>query len=304
MSWNVNTACNFRCTYCTQRFKEDRGRWARDTERFLAAFARLPGKWEFKLSGGEPFVHPTLLEIVDGVTKLGHRISVVTNFSAKEERLEAFVRAARGRLGILSASLHLEYVDDIAAFADKAVRISALMLARAIAVPELPRPSLCVTTVATRAALPRLQALAALFTERGIPFKVQPEKEEGFVATYSPAERELLLALGGHNDTGAIEHEFAGRACWAGRFYLVVDDQGEAYRCYPARRSFLTLEKRSLVSLGTGRVPSDRELRRGRIGNVLDPSFDILESALPCAYARCYCTVPIARNMMLKGPLS
>ena len=95
VSWNVNTACNFRCTYCTQRFKEDRGRWARDTERFLAAFARLPGKWEFKLSGGEPFVHPTLLEIVDGLTKLGHRISVVTNFSAKEERLEAFVRAAR-----------------------------------------------------------------------------------------------------------------------------------------------------------------------------------------------------------------
>jgi hypothetical protein len=46
VSWNINTSCNYRCTYCTQRFKDDRGRWSRDTPRFLEAFARLPdGSW-------------------------------------------------------------------------------------------------------------------------------------------------------------------------------------------------------------------------------------------------------------------
>ena len=90
ISWNVNTACNYRCTYCTQRFKEDRGRWARDTPRFLEAFGRhLEGRWEIKLSGGEPFVHPTLLELVRGIVSLGHRLSVVTNFSASEGKLWA-----------------------------------------------------------------------------------------------------------------------------------------------------------------------------------------------------------------------
>ena len=57
ISWNMNTSCNYRCGYCTQRFLDDRGRWASDLPRFLAAFARLPGAWEIKLSGGEPFVH-------------------------------------------------------------------------------------------------------------------------------------------------------------------------------------------------------------------------------------------------------
>ena len=58
ISWNMNTSCNYRCGYCTQRFLDDRGRWASDLPRFLAAFARLPGAWEIKLSGGEPFVQP------------------------------------------------------------------------------------------------------------------------------------------------------------------------------------------------------------------------------------------------------
>ena len=51
-SWNMNTTCNYRCSYCTQRFVDDRGQWARDLPRFIAAFAALPGDWEIKLSGG------------------------------------------------------------------------------------------------------------------------------------------------------------------------------------------------------------------------------------------------------------
>src|SRR5690606_36094546 len=61
ISWNMNTSCNYRCSYCTQRFLDHRGRWARDLPRFMAAFAELPGAWEIKLSGGEPFVHPNFL---------------------------------------------------------------------------------------------------------------------------------------------------------------------------------------------------------------------------------------------------
>src|SRR5262249_56899514 len=100
ISWNINTACNYRCSYCTQRFMDDRGRSSRDTPRFLAAFARLPGRWEVKISGGEPFVHPTLLEIVAGLAGLGHRVSMVSNFSAGQGKPPALLGppAARGRV--------------------------------------------------------------------------------------------------------------------------------------------------------------------------------------------------------------
>lgn len=273
VSWNINTACNYRCSYCTQRFKEDRGRWSRDTPRFLAAFARLPGRWEIKLSGGEPFVHPTLTEITAGLASLGHRISVVTNFSASRDRLLAFADAAAGRAGVFSASLHLEYVDDIRPFLEKARWLAAELTARAP--PDLPAPHLCVTSVATRAALPRLHFIAELFADAGITFKAQPEKQDRDVIAYTPAESEALISLGGHNRTGRITHRYEGLPCWSGARYFILDDLGQAYRCYPARR-----------------------YRIERMGDFLAPDFHLADAPTPCLYKACTCTVPISRKMM------
>lgn len=277
ISWNMNTTCNYRCTYCTQRFKDDRGRWSRDTPRFLDAFARLPGRWEIKISGGEPFVHPTLLEIVSGLASQDHRVSIVTNFHASREELEAFADAARGRVGIFSCSLHLEYVEDVAAFAEKAAWLERVLLDRADA--SLPRPSVCVTTVATPSSLDRLHDLAGLFT---VAFKVQPEKQpDGRILDYDDRGRRVLMSFGGHNATGELVHDMRGRPCWAGARYFILDDLGVAWRCYPARRA-----------------------KNERLGDFLDPSFRLGETATECMYAACNCTVPIARGMMPLGSVT
>lgn len=270
VSWNINTACNYRCSYCTQRFKEDRGRWSRDTPAFLAAFARLPGRWEIKLSGGEPFVHPTLNEIVAGLAAQGHRISVVTNFSATRDKLLAFADAARGRVGVFSCSLHLEYVDDVEGYRDKLDWMQHELDARHDS--SLPRPTVNVTTVATRDVLPRLDALAGVF---GARFKVQPEKQDRDVVDYDVEARALLLKHGGHNLTGEIVHRYEGRPCWSGARYFILDDAGEAFRCYPARR-----------------------YKVERMGSFLEPAFTLAREPSPCRYATCNCTVPIARGMM------
>ncbi len=276
VSWNINTACNYSCSYCTQRFKEDRGRWSRDTPRFLAAFARLPGRWEVKISGGEPFVHPTLEEIVAGLARLGHRISIVTNFSATREKLIAFVEAAAGRVGVFSASLHLEYVSSgeaVDAFIAKARWLAGELARRADS--TLPAPHVCVTSVATRAALPRLPQLAQRFRAAGLTFKVQPEKQDRDVIAYEPDEIATILALGGHNLTGRVTHGYGGLPCWAGSRYFILDDVGLAYRCYPARR-----------------------YRIERMGDFLADGFRPAEGPSPCLYATCNCTVPISRRMM------
>ncbi|MHC4829478.1 MAG: radical SAM protein [Planctomycetota bacterium] len=276
ISWNINTACNYRCTYCTQRFKEDRGRWSRDTPRFLAAFGRLPGRFEIKISGGEPFVHPTLNEITLGLATLGHRISIVTNFSATRRELRAFANAARGRVGVFSCSLHLEYIDTEAAvdaFVEKAAWLQALLLE--LADPDLARPSLVVTSVATRGALPRLAAMKARFEAAQVRFKVQPEKQNRDLIRYTEQEKLAILALGGHNDTGRIAHSFRGHPCWAGARYFILDDEGTAFRCYPARR-----------------------YKVERMGNFLDADFRLPKEPAMCLYAYCNCTVPISRQMM------
>lgn len=275
VSWNMNTACNYRCSYCTQRFLDDRGRWARDIPRFLDGFARLPGEWEIKLSGGEPFVHPEFCSVVRGITKLGLHVSVVTNFSASAEKLEAFLDAAGDRLRVFSASLHLEYVHDEESGHSRDSLERFVSRCRFV-IDRLPRgASFCVTCVATRQNLSRLWLLKERFDEAGIRFKVQPEKQNRDVISYEPHETEQLIKLGGHNQTGRIAADFSGRPCYAGHRYFILDDQGRAYRCYPARR-----------------------YKKEYLGNFLEPTFSLTEGARTCSFTYCNCTVPIERGMM------
>jgi len=271
----MNTSCNYRCSYCTQRFIDDRGRWARDLPRFLAAFARLPGDWEIKLSGGEPFVHPNFLDAVAGLANIGFTVSVVTNFSMTPGRLEQFLDLVGEHLGVLSCSLHLEYVD-IHDRPGKRDTVGAFIERACFAQARAPTgASVCVTCVATRDNLPQLEQLRTRFEAAGLTFKTQPEKQDREVINYSAHEREALIKLGGHNLTGAIAPDYGGQPCWAGARYFIVDDRGEAYRCYPARR-----------------------YRMERLGNLLDGSFRLGPMPAPCRYRYCNCTVPIARGMM------
>ncbi len=263
VSWNMNTTCNYRCSYCTQRFKDDRRQWARDLPGFIAAFTRLPGDWEIKLSGGEPLRHPGFSEAVAALAAGGMRVSVVTNLSASRAVLARFAQDTAERPGLLSASLHLEYAEH-SAFLDTLRWLAPQYAGR-----------ICVTAVATRDSLAKLPDLAAMFTDAGITFKVQPEKQDREVIAYTAAEQEALLALGGHNHTGHIAPDFSGRPCWAGSRYFIVDHLGEAWRCYPARR-----------------------YRTEYLGNILRPGFRLAFEARPCLYRYCNCTVPQQRGMM------
>lgn len=294
VAWNVGTACNYRCSYCTQRGKADRGRWAEDLPAFLRGFARLEGDWEVKLSGGEPFQHPRIVDLVRGLAALGRRVSVVTNFSVSEAVLERFVDAVGDRAGTFSASLHLEYVRDPAAFAARAARLRRELRARAGR--SSPPPSVNVTVVATRAALERLSALDACFAAEGLALKLQPEREDGRRIAYTPAELAMIADRGGHQGLGDVTHGFFGRPCWAGARFFILDHRGEAYRCYPARRAVLA----PLRASGGRIADPERERTLGRLGSFLDPAFRLPGAPAPCLHRNCYCSVPIARGMMAR----
>jgi MoaA/NifB/PqqE/SkfB family radical SAM enzyme len=274
ITWNINTTCNYRCSYCTQKFLDNRARWSQDTELFLEGFRKLPGEWEIKLSGGEPFQHPTLLEIVKGLHDLGHYISIVTNFSMSEKKLLAFLSAAKNKLLVFSASLHLEYIkteNDLSDFIKKGLLVKN----------NLPKDgSFNATCVATKENLPKLNFLVEKFYSQGLRLKIQPEKQQGDVVEYSEVEQKELVQLGGHNGLGKVAWSFLGRPCWAGAYSFTLDDLGNAWRCYPARR-----------------------FRAQYLGNFLSPDFSLAKGPSPCLYSYCNCTVPIERGMMPKDNL-
>ena len=268
VSWNVNDTCNYRCSYCTQRFMPERTYRLAEIERYLAAFRRLPGSWEVKLSGGEPFQQPGLAELAAGLVAAGHVVSVQTNFSAPEARLRAFLEATRGALHVFSVSLHLEYASP-EAFAERYEIVEPYVREHGV--------RFNVTSVAVAARLEELRdVVAPFFAARGIAFKVQPEKIRGQVRDYTDEERGVLLELGGHNQTGEIAHDFQGRLCHAGARYVVIKSDGEAYRCYGASRY-------------GGRY--------ARLGSFVD-GIELLDGPRLCPYTYCNCTVPIHRGMI------
>lgn len=271
VSWNMNDVCNYRCSYCTQRHMGDRTGRLEDIEQTLASFRNLPGHWEFKLSGGEPFRQPGLDQIVSGLVSMGHSISIQTNFSAAEPELRSFLEASRGALNIFSASLHLEYVAP-ETFVEKYNIVKEY---------ESLGVNFHVTSVGVPDRLVQLRdEVEPYFREHGINLKVQPEKIRGYVRDYTDNQKEILLQLGGHNQTGKIEHNFQGKLCFSGANYIVIKSSGEAYRCYPASR------------VGG---------RYARLGSLTE-GIQLNDGPRICPYTYCNCTVPIQRGMIEGRP--
>lgn len=271
VSWNMNDVCNYRCSYCTQRHMGDRTGRLEDIEQTLASFRNLPGRWEFKLSGGEPFRQPGLDQIVSGLVSMGHSISIQTNFSAAEPELRSFLEASRGALNIFSASLHLEYVSP-ETFVEKYNIVKEY---------ESLGVNFHVTSVGVPDRLVQLRdEVEPYFREHGINLKVQPEKIRGYVRDYTDNQKEILLQLGGHNQTGKIEHNFQGKLCFSGANYIVIKSSGEAYRCYPASR------------VGG---------RYARLGSLTE-GIQLNDGPRICPYTYCNCTVPIQRGMIEGRP--
>ncbi len=111
VNWNIVGGCNYRCSYCVQ--KHANGVGGPDDARLdagLDTLCALPGSWEIKISGGEPFLLKRLPEVAARLAAAGHKVSILTNLSPSLAVIERFVNAAGERLRTFSCSLHIEQV--------------------------------------------------------------------------------------------------------------------------------------------------------------------------------------------------
>ncbi len=269
VEWQVAGACNYDCSYCIQSPKYRRGRPDREAlVRAVDCFATLPGRWEVKCSGGEAFAHPAFLDLVvpQLLARTPHTLSVLTNFSASREDLEVFSSLTRGRLGVFSASLHLESVE-AEAFADKAAWFVGLVGSE-------------VRFVVNQVVLPHdldgARRGRDAVQSRGLRWFPQLFKTKGGVATY-PDEAALRALIGdapGPREAN-LAPSYRGRTCWSGVDYFTVDKDGDAWSCRTAKRH-----------------------GAGHLGNVYAGTLRRLEAPRPCPWEICPCTVPANRGMI------
>ncbi len=273
VEWQVCGDCNYSCSYCIQSPARRVGQPDEaQVDRILAFLGELPGTWEVKMSGGEPFASRLFLShVVPGlVDRTSHRISLLTNLSAGPAALRHFAELVRGRLAVLSASLHLDSttLDDF---------LGRLTLLRAAVGPH---PRFVVNAVLVPRLLSRLGPARAAVEAAGFRFFPQLMKVKGGVHPYSPAERAQIDALLGGWARAETERSanlapsYSGRRCWAGARYLVLTQAGEAWACRTARRH-----------------------DEGRLGHVHD-GVHLRSGPLVCPYPICPCAVPANRGMV------
>lgn len=271
VEWQVCGRCNYDCSYCIQSRRNRAGAPSdAQVERFLSFFASLRDPWEVKMTGGEPFAFRGFLDrIVPGlVERTPHTVSVLTNLSAPLASLERFAALTAGRLGIVSASLHLEFTT-ASEFVAKALRLREWIG---------PGPSLVVNAVLVPGRLAEVARSRDEVEAAGLRFFPQVMKANGGVHAYDGEDLRLLPAFLGPGNDPRRENRapsYRGLRCWAGVDYLVLTQEGAGYSCRTARRS-----------------------GEGWLGNALDGSLRPWDGPRPCPYDICPCTVPANRGMI------
>lgn len=279
VEWQVGGVCNYDCSYCIQSRHHRQGH--PDAQRLSAivdGLATLPGRWEVKISGGEPFAVPGFAQhaVPALMARTPHLISVLTNLSAPARSVEAFCRATAERLRIVSASLHLEFTD-LPGFLERA------RLWRALRERHNPGSSFVVNAVLVPGRIDAHFAAQAAFVAEGMRYFPQIMKVKGGTYPYDARDLRLIERLtGGSHDPRAVNRapSYRGLHCEAGAWYFALDQRGDAWVCR------------------TGRRVADGRDDPAWLGNLAEGTFALRDRGGPCPYPICPCTVPANRGVV------
>lgn len=297
VEWQVAGHCNYDCPYCIQSRAMRVGSPDDSTvESIIHGFGKLPGNWEIKISGGEPFAYkgfvahaiPLLIE------KTSHSVSVLTNFSAPISILKQFCVKTGPRLRITSASFHPDTVE-CRDFVEKCIQY------RDLRSEFNPNSSFVVNVVLVPGKVSNHLVYREILQESGFRYFPQLMKIKGGVFPYNDKERALIEKITeGSHDPMQVNRapNYHGLHCDAGVWYFVVDQTGEAYTCRTGKRycgnNATGVSMSSSHSLPTIQKSDDR----GRLGSFVRGDFKLLRAGGPCPYTICPCTVPANRGVV------
>lgn len=271
VNWNIVGGCNYRCSYCVQKHAEGVG--GPDDAQLqagLETLCRLPGSWEFKISGGEPFLLKRLPEVARHLARAGHKVSLLTNLSAPLAVMARFIDAAGESLRTFSCSYHAEMVE-VDEFIAKAATLRDVL-------QYLPRASFVVNHVVQPGRIKAAAGLRQRFEAAGLKFYPQLMRIDGAPARYGLIDRwRLRRAFADLAGPDGMNRGYShlGKTCHAGHRYFIIHPKGDAYACYPGKR--------------TG---------DGFLGNIYEGSLRLNDGPLVCPYAVCPCTVPQNRGIV------
>jgi MoaA/NifB/PqqE/SkfB family radical SAM enzyme len=107
LNWNMNSICNFNCKYCffSHVIKENPAVYTYSTDEVVEAFNITGKQWLLFLSGGEPFLYPNFIELINKL-KQKHFIQISTNLMARNVK-EFANSLSPQNIFLINASVHI-----------------------------------------------------------------------------------------------------------------------------------------------------------------------------------------------------
>lgn len=254
-TWDISYDCNYRCSYCFFN-----GKWAEYKNRtvYLSAdewekhWCRICNKYGpifLVITGGEPFIYPNFIELIEKLSRICFHIDISTNGSGD---LETFIKKISPEKVSLSLSFQREF-DTIDNFIQK-VRLI-----------RKHRFQGCLNMVAYPPFLGELENVKSkLRSETQEEFKVLAffgswngiEYPDG----YTPQQRRLI----GLTDSWFLKKKRKGELCNVGCTSALLFPNGKVARCGQIGERFI-------------------------IGNFFDPEFKLHDKPLICDVDYCPC---------------
>jgi len=270
--WVISDACNYRCHYC---FTQSKNPNSADPLLIVDNFkTKLEGKWDFILSGGEPFIQKDFFKIIKSLTELEqlNKIFIHTNFSASPEKIVKFLKMTQGKLSVLFASLHLDFVKP-ADFLEKIALVEKSF-------PGFKKYLLVNLTTAAKD-LFFLEDLKKNFFEEGVQLLITPQLSSNLnFIKYSKKQRLFLKRLNIRYNLP----EFAGLSVACGRYGLessMVDFRGK--KCFAGCQSFFINPYGDTY----GCVAANRA-KKNSLGNILKNDFKLNKKGIKCLFSSCH----------------
>jgi MoaA/NifB/PqqE/SkfB family radical SAM enzyme len=263
--WQVTDSCNYNCSYCMVSKKDNHSDNYQET---INKLKKLNGSWKITISGGEPFACKNFKSIITGiVNETNHNLVIITNFSYPVKEITEIIEFAKSRLKCLIISLHLEYVTP-KEFLKKTLEIKEYTDKYGI--------YLQVNCVGIKEDLEKRDQIGQSFWKQGIKFNILPNKFSfNDEKNYSEKEKSMIKKNG--ETYGLSSTNFQGKKCLAGKNYFVINEFGDAYRCFSEESSCY-----SSKSIGKGE----------------DKEFKLYPKAKKCPYPSCNCEGPYYLGLM------
>lgn len=244
---DITNRCNLRCPFC-RRQKDKADRLDEKTICDILGKAHQFGFRELNISGGEPFLHPSLYGVVDKASDLGFEVITITSngtipFDRKSGKLINLLK----KLTLIQVS-----IDDIEEKHDRIRGLNgAYERALNFAVFAKEYTQVAIKSVVTKNNLPRIVQLKDVLKKKGLTAysirPVIPSDKSGLGLTISYEDfRDLYLKLYEDKEVTVLsedplfntfcpyipssEYDKVG-GCLAGIDLLYINSEGEVYPC-------------------------------------------------------------------------